>query len=146
MDNTLLTKVTWAFTQWERLRNPIAGWIRIGLIVTLPLILWAHDAPLLIVWVIVGIVHPLFTPVYVVAGDEAPLLTRMTDAVHKWYDNTDMEERLADIFPCAVLVLPMIWAIWLHIFFWALYFYVAAIVSKLLFIQSLMHKQGDKNV
>jgi hypothetical protein len=146
MDQTLVNKIKMAFTQWQRLRNPIAGYIRIGLILTLPIFLWTHDMPLLIVWIGVGILHPMFIPVYVVAGNEAPLLTRMADAVEKWYETNDAEQRLADIFPCAVMILPAIWSIWLHIFFWAVYFYVAAIFSKYLFIHSLMHKQGDKNV
>ena len=131
-----------SFTQWERLRNPLAGWVRVALVITLPFLLWTHNVPLLILWVAAAIIHPHFIPVYVVAGKEAPLFTRLTDAAHKWYEDTPPRERWMDIFPCAVLALPMLWALWSQLAFWAVYFYAAAVISKALFLYRLLQQKN----
>ncbi len=89
-------------TKWEKIRHPWAGVMRVILVLTLPIALWSHNALEVITWIIVALIHPGFFPAYVVAGKDAPILTRLADAVQQWHDLTPPNERTMDILPSTV--------------------------------------------
>ena len=130
--------------QWERIRHPWAGVVRVALLATLPFVIWSHNPLESIIWVAVALFHPALFPAYVVAGKDAPILTRLTDTVEHWYEMTVPKERKLDVFPCAVMVLPAFCSLWLHILFWGMYFYLAAIGCAAIFFHRQLHLKEER--
>ena len=127
-------------------KNPpsVAGVVRVVLLLTLPIIIWSHNPLEAIIWIAVALFHPALFPAYVVAGKEAPILTRLTDAVERWHEMTVPNERKMDIFPCAVHLPPMFFSLWLHISFWGAYFYLAAIACAGIFLHRQLHQMEQR--
>jgi hypothetical protein len=125
--------------QWQRIRHPWAGGVRVALLAALPFVIWSHNPLASVIWIAAALFHPALFPAYVVAGSEAPILTRLTDTAEHWYEMTAPKERKLDIFPCAVMVLPAFCSLWLHILFWGMYFYLAAIGCAAISFRRQMH-------
>jgi len=139
-----MKKFRGSLRQWERIRHPWAGVVRVVLVVTLPFVLWSHSPLEIIPWIVIALFHSALFPVYVVAGKEAPILTRLTDVVEHWYEMTVPDERKMDIFPCAVMALPLFCSLWLHILFWGAYFHLAALACIGIFLHRQLHRMEQR--
>jgi hypothetical protein len=145
VDKAKETAATWTraalnpLSQWDRMRHPGAGWARIALAAALPFVLWSQSVLLVILFIAAVLAHPSFFPPFIDASPGLPLMTRLTDAVHDWLKRTDWEDRVAVLFPNIVLVPPMVMTLWNHNLFWGFYFYLAAVICKVMIAARLLH-------
>lgn len=129
------------FLQWDRLRHPYAGWLRVALGMLLPFIIWSHDWLLISLWVVAVSSHPYWFPAYTAAteGDNPHLFTKLVDAWKRWLEKTPREEKLFFYFPGVVLALPLLCFLWKNDLAWSLYFFAAAIGYKVMFARKILN-------
>ena len=129
-----------SFRQWERLRHPYAGWLRIGLGVLLPFIVWSHSALLIVLWLTAFVSHPWWFPQHVEVTEDMPFMTRLTDAVQAWLERATPLEKAQLFLPGFALAWPLLCALWQHHFFWSLYFVAAVAAYKTICVYCLLEK------
>lgn len=124
--------ITRSFTDWDRLRNPNAGWARVALGLLAPFIIWSHDWMLIILYI--GAIcshHYWFMPITKHKKGEKPhIFSRMVDAWLEWLKTASRTEKTMLYVPGIALALPLICFFWTHQLAWGLYFFVAAIMYK----------------
>ena len=141
--NSICSACSTIFTpllQWERLRHPWAGWVRLGLCLLFPFIVWSHD------WLLIGLLlmavfsHAYWFPPCVDAGEDAHLLTQMVDRLQKWVENTPAAERFYTLLPALLLFIPLVGSLWAHNVFWIIYFLMTTAGLKVLFFVRLFQE------
>ncbi len=128
------------FLQWERLRHPLAGWVRLALGLLLLPVTWSHEGLLLLMTVMALISHGWWFPPYieVTAPEDTPLMTRLVDAVQSWMEKASAEEKILAFF-LPLLALPaLLAALWSHNLFWSVYFTLGIAGYKALFLHRLL--------
>lgn len=131
------------FLQWDRLRHPYAGWLRVALGVLLPFVFWSHDAVFLIFWLVALFSHPWWFPAYIEIPENMPLMTRLVDAWQGWIENAGTQDKTQLFLPGFALLLPLLWFAWDHNLFWTVYFFAVGAIYKGLFIYRLTQKEGN---
>lgn len=129
------------FLQWDRLRHPYAGWLRVALGLLFPFIVWSHDWLLISLLVVAVFSHPYWFPAYTGSEDKPHFFTKLVDAWKAWLEKTPREEKIFFYFPGIVLVLPLLCFLWKNDFIWSLYFFAAAAGYKVLFARKLLNSQ-----
>ena len=129
--------------QWERLRNPLAGWARVGLGVMFPFIIWSHDWLLIGLWAIALFSHPYWFPACVDAGDDRHFLTKLVDVLQGRMEKTPAEVKFYEFLPGAFLFIPLVGFLWAHHLFWGIYFLLAVIIMKASFLKRLLQENDD---
>ena len=128
--NDVFSKVTGLFFQWDRLRHPYAGWVRLALALTLPFVIWSHNILLIILWPLAFFSHSFWFPPYVEASEDVSVMTKLTDRAHKWMDESSRAQKTIIFIPGLFLFLPLVCFLWKQSLFWSLYFFIAVAANK----------------
>lgn len=109
-----------SFSEWDRLRNPYAGWARVGIGLVSPFIFWSNSIILTLLLIVAVITHPYWFPPY--KGPANDVMTKLIDAWQSWLKMAKQEEKLLLYIPGAALAIPFVVFTWNHYTFWALFF------------------------
>lgn len=135
--NEMIGYLLQPFSQWDRVRNPLAGWTRVAMGMTAPFVIWSHEWLLIALLVVAVFSHPYWFPSYAVAGKDAPLMTRLVDAWQGWLGRSSPQEKMLLFYPGAILVLPLLVFLWKNSV-WGIYFFLAAVGYKLLVARKIL--------
>lgn len=109
-----------SFSEWDRMRNPYAGWARVGIGLITPFILWSNSIILTLLLVAAVLTHPYWFPPY--KGPANDIMTKLIDAWRSWQTKAKRDEKLMLYIPGTALALPFIVFTWNHQLFWTLFF------------------------
>lgn len=109
-----------SFSEWDRMRNPYAGWARVGIGLITPFILWSNSIILTLLLVAAILTHPYWFPPY--KGPANDIMTRLIDSWRHWQIKAKRDEKLMLYIPGTALALPFIVFTWNHQLFWTLFF------------------------
>ena len=126
------------FKEWERMRNPWAGWVRVGLGLISPFVLWSNSILLLLLFVGAVFTHPYWFPPYKDTPPHPDVMTRLIDRFQIWTKTTTREERFLFYIPGFAIGFPYICFMWGQSLFWGLFFLGAGTMYKVLFAQWLL--------
>ena len=142
--HTAMEKVSKPFKEWERMRNPWAGWTRVGLGLISPFVLWSNSFILLILFVAAIFTHPYWFPPFKEDRPHPDVMTKLLDHFQMWMKTTTQEERLLVYIPGFAIALPYCWFMWTHNLFWGLFFLGTGTAFKVLFAQWLLSNDSLK--
>jgi hypothetical protein len=135
---TAIKTVSKPFKEWERLRNPWAGWTRVGLGLISPFVLWIHNPLILILFVAAIFTHPYWFPPFKEKQPHPDTMTKLTDRFQAWLKTTSQEERLLIFIPGVAIAVPYVFFMWTNSLFWGLFFLGTGTSYKVLFAQWLL--------